>query len=205
MSEQVLAASLVVAPAVSYLPAQWLPIDAPALESRIVRDAICDVHTWEQPLGSNRGPEIDRWLRWAGVPESVILSGKGYWCMAWGAYRWHQAGAEVLRTASCDAMLAWGRKTGRFSEHVASLGAFVFYGKWLRTATGRQLVSKTDAIHVGLCSRIDVRSGRVGSTEGNTSVEGAALERNGTAVATKLVTPEDPVIGYVHVYPLASR
>lgn len=185
-----------------YRPARFLerPGMTEDLPTRIVRYAVCSVHTMEEPLASNRGPEIDAWNRWAGVPESLITAGQGFWCCSWATRMWHDAGAVVKRTGSCDALLAWGRETERFTEHAPSVGAFVLYGKWNPKIVGRrELLSKTDAVHVGIVARIKPQ---IGTVEGNTTVEGSRLERNGTAIATKLLTPDDPVIGFVHVYPL---
>jgi hypothetical protein len=180
--------------------APWLRPTLPALNQRIVRAAISDLFTWEQPLGSNRGPDIDPLLRWAGVPEALITAGKGYWCAAWACKCWYRAGAKVIRTASCDEIALWARNTGRFSQNVAEEGAMVLY---YNAATKNKL----DAVHVGIVCRVGEQ---IGSVEGNTTVEGARLERNGTTVAAKLVRVNepnplnnDPLMGFVHLNPLA--
>jgi hypothetical protein len=180
-----------------YTPAQWLSPNLGTLQSRIVRLAIASVLTMEDPPGSNRGPEVEPLLRWAGVPQDLIARGAGYWCCAWATRVWADAGAEVMKTASCANLLAWGQATGRFSRHVASEGAFVLYA--------HDKAQPTHANHVGIIARVRPL---VASIEGNTTVEGRGDERNGTAVAAKLVTERspanpagDPVLGYVHVYP----
>ena len=185
-----------------YRPARWLTHGQPeGSAERIVRVAQCCVGMLEEG-GANRGPEIDAWLRWVHYPEDLLQKGLGYWCAAFAARMWYEGGMlDVPKTASCDALLAWGRKTNRFTEHAPSIGALVLYGKWDHPTAAlkmRSLVSKTDAVHVGIIARV---SPAIVSFEGNTTVEGSRLERNGTAVACKLVTPEDPVIGFVHVHP----
>jgi hypothetical protein len=178
----------------SYLPAPWLTPDVGRIRSRIVRSSCAGVLVMEEPPGSNRGPGIEPLLRWAGVPESEIIAGRGYWCAAWAARQWHDAGAEVLRTASCWRLLEWGQRTGRFSRHVPSLGAFVFYA--------HDAARPGYANHVGVVVRL---LPQLASVEGNTTIEGRGDERNGTAVATKLIRENgpgaDPVLGYVHVFP----
>lgn len=52
------------------------------LQYAVVLRALKDVGILEVPLASNRGVRIDSYLRRAGVPESLITSGKGWWCAA---------------------------------------------------------------------------------------------------------------------------
>lgn len=53
-----------------------------ALQYAVVIRAMKDVGILEVPLGSNRGVRIDRYLRRANVPESLIEQGRGWWCAA---------------------------------------------------------------------------------------------------------------------------
>src|SRR5690349_9723246 len=74
----------------------------------VVLRAFKDVGIREVPPGSNRGVRIERYLRRANVPESLITSGKGWWCAS-------QTGAVLLDCGvpvpadygSCDAWLPY--------------------------------------------------------------------------------------------------
>ncbi len=165
-------------------PCRWLPATVSRQAEIVVREACAALGTLEDPPGTNRGPEIDEWNRRAGVPVG------SYWCAAFAGEMWRRAGVEPPPGyAACDRLMAWGRATGRWTEHVPTLGALVLYGV------------PGDARHVGIVVRT---APLVLSVEGNTTVEGSRLERNGTAVALKLVTADDPVLGYVHLTPLAA-
>lgn len=163
--------------------APWLPPDTPELVAKIIRGAIERVAIHEQPLGSNRGPQIDDWNRLAGVSVG------SYWCAAFVAAVWRDAGAALppitpgqSNQADCDSWMRWAKRYGYFSPKPV-LGGAVLYGV------------PTDAKHIGIV--ICTEPGFVASIEGNTTVEGSQLERNGTAVALKLVTGNDPVIGFI--------
>lgn len=171
-----------------------LPIAAtlpPTLDERVRRAivrAVMDLAAVvEQPLGSNRGPEVDRYLRAARVPESVIASGRGYWCAAAVGQWWEDAGLVTpTGRASCDAWMKWGRDTNRWSN-VPTLGAAVLYGV------------PGDARHIGLVVRVEPL---VMSVEGNTSVEGNS--RNGEVVSMKRVDSHDALLGYVSPFPAGA-
>lgn len=175
------------------LPAgcDWLPADKDqrtAQVSQLVRRAQRYIGHLEDPLGSNRGPLIDAWLRRGGVSERDIERGRGYWCAAWAGSMWLDSGFPMPPGfASCDQIMNWGKATLRFTRHTPSPGALVLYGP-----------HALDATHIGLVMRT---GGAVMSAEANTTVEGSKLERNGTAIALKLVTPHDPVLGFVHPFP----
>lgn len=153
----------------------------------IVRAAMDLVAVVEEPLGSNRGAMIDAYLRAAHVPEAVILAGKGYWCAAAVGQWWEDAGLETPKgRASCDRWMEWAKKSGRWSATPA-LGAAVLYGV------------PGDARHIGLVARVEPL---VISIEGNTTIE-SGFSRNGIAVSDKLVTADDPVLGYCLPFPAA--
>jgi hypothetical protein len=155
---------------------RWLTGVEPRVVEAILsaRDSI---GVLEEPPGSNRGPEIDAWNQRAGVPAG------SYWCAAAAGAWWADAGLEVPSGyASCDRWMAWAKQRGRFHP-VPVAGAMVLYGV------------PGDARHIGLVIRV---SPLILSIEGNTTVEGKGDERNGIAVALKLVTAADPVLGYVH-------
>lgn len=173
-------------------PVDWLPLGTDPVTELVIREAHACLGIREAPPASNRGPRIDAWLRQAKVPESVILSGNGFWCAAWAGAMWRNGGGPALPPgyADCDVLRRWAQATGRWSDR-PSLAAMVLYGKRL----------PPDATHLGIVADL---TAPVLSIEGNTSVEGGALERNGTAVAMKLIQPSDPVLGYISLRPAAS-
>lgn len=155
------------------------------LDARIllsVSEAGASVGVCEEPPGSNRGPEINLWLRMAGTDEGQP------WCAAAVGAWWRAGGLEVPRGyASCDNWLHWARETKRFHT-LPGLGSAVLYGKG------------EDASHIGLVVRVQPL---LLSIEGNTTVEGAAYSssREGVVVSLKEVTKSDPVLGYVMPFP----
>lgn len=154
---------------------------------RALARAVMDIGVvLEEPLGSNRGWMIDEYLRRAGVPESEIAAGRGYWCAAAVGAWWEDAGLETPPgRASCDQWMRWAKATGRWSA-VPVVGAAVLYGK------------PGDAQHIGLVGRTHLL---VLSIEANTTIE-AGFSRNGVGVALKEVTPKtDPILGYCRPFP----
>lgn len=156
---------------------RWLHPDTDVRVIDALLRARDSIGVCEEPPGSNRGPEVDGWNQRAGVPVG------SYWCAAAAGAWWADAGLEVPSGyASCDRWMAWAKERGRFYQAPIP-GALVLYGV------------PGDARHIGLVIRV---SPLVLSIEGNTTIEGKGDERNGTAVALKLVTATDPVLGYVH-------
>jgi hypothetical protein len=166
--------------------APWLPLDQP--HRAIAENAIGAVGVCEDPLGSNRGAQIDAWLRRAKVPESLIQSGKGYWCGAAAGAWWLDAGYDVpVAYASCDAWMAWAKRTGRWSKTPIP-GAAVLYG------------TPSDANHIGV---VVCTAPLLLAIEGNTSV-GGQFSRNGVAVDLKEVNRQR-LLGFVHPLPLSRQ
>lgn len=164
------------------IPGWWLPPTTPLIQRVIVKNALSCFGMLEEPAGSNRGPDIDPLNLRAGVPVG------SYWCASWAGSIWQDSGAQVPSGyASCDRWMQWAKETGRWTTKTPAVGAAVLYGK------------PGDATHIGIVVRT---APLVLSVEGNTTIEGSAFERNGTAVALKVVNARDPVLGYVH--PLSS-
>jgi hypothetical protein len=154
------------------------------LQFRIARRALRDVGLCEIPKGSNRSTRIDRYLREAGVPESVIRSGEGFWCAAWAGAVWRDAGAKVpLAYAACQNWLNWGLKNGTLKP-TPTVGSVVLY------MSGG---NKSKSHHCGIVLRVD--NGYTVSIEGNTTLNG--YSNNGLFCGLKEVAL-DKVIGYVH-------
>jgi len=137
----------------------------------------------EVPLASNRGVEIDRWLRWANVPESLITTGKGWWCAAYVGGVLREEGLRVpLDYASCDAWLPY-----LLEGRVPQIGDVVLYG--LRKK------GKPDAHHIGIVTAL---TPQLLTIEGNRAFAGTS--NNGVAVDIGPMTRTD-ILGYI---PLVS-
>lgn len=165
---------------------RWLPQDTPTFIRKICVNAASDVLLHESPHASNRGLEIDEMNRAVGVPEDVIKAGNAYWCCSWACKIMRESGGEVpgkKGTASCDVLMAWGKKSGRWSL-TPSLGAFVLYGP-----------NPNDATHVGILLMV---SPMLCAAEANTSTGG--FDRNGWVVAIKAVDTKR-VLGYIAATP----
>lgn len=168
--------------------AESIPRTADERIRRVIVRAVMDLGAVvETPMDSNRGPQIDAYLRSAHVPESVIKAGRGYWCAAAVGQWWADAEFETPRgRAGCDSWMKWARETGRWS-HTPTLGAAVLYGV------------EGDARHIGLVVRL---APLILSIEGNTTVE-TGFSRNGNAVALKIVDPRtDPILGFCSPVPV---
>lgn len=160
------------------------PSTVPALNLRIARRAFRDLGLAEIPKGSNRSTRIDRYLREAGVPDSVIRSGKGYWCASQSGAVYRDCGAAVpLAYAACQNWLNWGLRNGHLKKDPA-VGAVVLY------MSGG---NRSKSHHCGIVIRAD--NGYVIGIEANTSLNG--YSREGLFCGLK-ETAIDKVIGYVH-------
>lgn len=161
--------------------AAWLPSSTPALNRAIVKRALCDVGICEIPPGSNRSGRIDEYVKAVGSPLG------SYWCAAFVAAVWREAGAETppRDAASCDAWKRWAFETSRFDSKPV-LGAVVLYG------------THDDASHCGIIVRLAPLTLTV---EGNTSLGG--YSRNGVAVDLKEMNGPR-VLGFVHPIPPTS-
>jgi hypothetical protein len=165
--------------------AGWIErANTPPLNITIVERMFCDLYLAERSDTPNRSPRIDMYLRRAGVPESVIKSGKGYWCAAWLGAVWGDAGAEVPpHYASCDSWATWGKKHGLWSM-TPVLGAAALYG------------IPGDASLIGGVIRIPIKNyPYLLDIEGNTSLNG--YSSNGLLCDGKVVN-QQRLLGYVH-------
>lgn len=152
----------------------------------IVERAFRDIGICEVPPGSNRSGRIDAYLRAAHVPESLIQSGRGYWCAAWAGRVWYEAGALVPPNyADCDEWVKFGKARGLWRKEPC-VGAAVLYG------------IPGDASHIGLIIRSDRHY--LLNIEGNTGANG--YSRNGVMCDMKPVE-KTRVLGYVWPKPYA--
>jgi hypothetical protein len=139
----------------------------------IVLRAMKDVGILETPLGSNRGVRIERYLRRAHVPESLITTGKGWWCGAEVGAVFLDCGVPVPADyASTDAWLP-------FLEPTATIGSAVLYGV------------RGNAHHIGIIAR---RAPMVLTIEGNRGFAGTT--NNGVACDIGPMQRTD-VLGYI--------
>jgi len=169
-------------------PFDWLPDGLDQLRLMILERSRLDVGILEEPLASNRGPRIDRYLRRAHVPEPIIEAGKGFWCAAWVGCMWIDAGAKTPRDfGSCDAWLPYLVPcTLAQLPTIGQPGDAVLYGK------------PTDAVHIGILWRL---APQILTIEGNRGL-GSVTTNNGTAVDVHEVVRRD-VIGVVR--PLRAK
>lgn len=86
-----------------------------ALRGEVVRLARSYIGVREQPLGSNCGPEVDKFNKIAGTARG------SYWCLSFAyavvalaAQNLRQA-VPVLQSAYCPGLLAWAEQHGRIT------------------------------------------------------------------------------------------
>lgn len=163
-----------------------IPDSTPSVCRLIITTAQSEIPILENPVGSNRSPEIDAMCKEFGVPLG------SYWCALWTAHVWREAGAEIppikghWHPASCQTWLEWARETGRFTNK-PELGYASLYGK----------KGQGPAEHIGCCvvSKFPITM----DLEGNTSLDG--FSREGELTGLKQVA-QGRLIGYVSPLPL---
>lgn len=160
----------------------------PALCEAIIREAQKDIPILENPIGSNRSPEIDALCDEFGVPRGSS------WCALWAAKKWKLGGAEIPPTsgdshpAKCESWRKWAFRTNRFSVTPA-LGFAPLYDH-----NGDGL-----ADHIGACV-VSVKPILM-DFEGNTSLTG--FSREGELTGLKQIDTSQ-LIGYVSPIPLVK-
>ncbi len=159
------------------------------LARAIIERAQKDLPILEDPIGSNRSPEIDGMCRRWGVPLGSA------WCALWVATVWADAGADIPPTlgdhyhpARAETWRRWALETGRFSGE-SIRGAAVLYG-----ANGL-----APATHIGAC--VVSQTPILMNFEGNTSETG--FSREGEMTGLKRVNAER-LIGFVHPHPITA-
>lgn len=129
------------------------------------------IGTEEQPIGSNRGPLIDRWNTNVNAPIG------SFWCASFVsgvALEWeNKSGLDwpICFSADCDVWLAVAKKYG-ILQRSPQAGDLMLLVKTL--SNGRQ-----DAFHIGIVEGVD-ENGIWKSIEGNSNNDGS---RNGYEVA----------------------
>lgn len=136
--------------------------------SKMIDIAAGEVGVKEVPKGSNKGPRVSEYQRRTGygtpVPWCLCFL---YWCAdeACNAMDVHN---EILRTGSCDLILAWAREHRCLFDDPKP-------GDW-----GLVTKTSTDATHVFLVK--EFANGRLTTIEGNTNSDGS---REGYAVVQR--------------------
>lgn len=145
------------------------PVGGPSpLALAALQIAISQVGVMEQPLGSNRGPQVDEYLRSVGVDPAT---GSYPWCAAFTYWCFAQAAAEakvanhLVRTAGV--LDHWNRSTARKLLSVEALAqpALVLPGMIFVMAF------KGGTGHMGLVEKIDGQA--LTTIEGNTNKGGS--------------------------------
>jgi hypothetical protein len=147
--------------------------------------ALGNIGVCENPIGSNRGPEIDAWCRELGSPLG------SFWCAIAVAKARRAGGLWVPAhdAGSCDEWVRSARRAGLMAE-VPSIGAAVIYTNHRRITDG-PYAGQLDAVHLGLVLRV---TPRLLAIEGNTTL--GKYDRNGYVLALKEVDV-GRVLGYV--------
>jgi hypothetical protein len=168
-----------------------IPGSTPAICQKIISIAQSRLPILENPIGSNRSPEIDAMCRRFGVPLA------SYWCALLDSDVWTDAGAEIppisnakaWHPAIAETWRQWALETGRFAL-TPKLGYATLYGK----------NGKGPAEHIGVC--VVSITPILMDIEGNTSLAGYG--RNGEMAGIKPVDRER-LIGYVAPFVLPAQ
>lgn len=128
---------------------------------RVVQIAKGEDGVTEVPLGSNRGPKVDQYIRAAGYDPPV------FWCQCFVYWVVRQACQDsglvtpLLRTGSCDVLLGWAKRHGIYHRTPEVGDNFLV------------LASPNDAIHAGLVTEV-LPGGKVRTMEGNSNAGGSS-------------------------------
>jgi hypothetical protein len=155
-----------------------VPLDAEPpnlLLKKVMEKAYSQIGVKENPLGSNGGPEVDRYL------ASVGLGTGFYWCMAF-VYWCFQEGAKELRQANPavktgGVLKQWNQSTGRkiLSPQAIQNPSLIKPGHIFIMDFGG------GKGHTGLVFKVE--GGNIRTIEGNSSSDGS---RNGIAVVDNI-------------------
>jgi hypothetical protein len=152
---------------------------------RLLNYTLSKVDVCEDPLGSNRGPDIDDWCREFGSPLA------SYWCALMVGHTRKHEGIWIpdRDVASCDEWYLQAEKAGLISKEPV-VGAAILYTNWKRIQGGRY-DGRWDIHHTGTLTRIKPA---LHSLEGNTTL--GKFDRNGIVLALKDVNVP-AALGYV--------
>jgi hypothetical protein len=147
--------------------------------------ALTNIGVCEDPLGSNRGPEIDAWAREFDSPVG------SFWCALAVAKARREGGLWVPEhdAGSCDEWWYGAQRAG-YAAQVPSPGAAVVYTNG-RGIVGGRYDGQPDAVHIGIVLRL---TPALLSIEGNTTL--GKYDKDGFVQALKEVN-QACVLGYV--------
>jgi hypothetical protein len=138
--------------------------------------ALENIGVCEDPVGSNRGPEIDDWARELGSPVG------SFWC-ALAVAKARKEGGLWLPSHDAGACNEWffGARMLGFTTDTPVPGAAVLYTNRTRVPSG-PYKGQMDVVHIGLVLRV---TPVLMSIEGNTTL--GKYDRNGYVQALKEV------------------
>lgn len=157
------------------MSAKWLPPTVNDLQQAIVRRALLDVGVCEDPVASNRGPEIDEFNRATGSPLGSS------WCANAVATWFRDSGARIptYNAGACQQWMGWAQANDCWFAQVPEPGWAVLYG------------SQGLAHHMEVVVRT---SPLILSVGGNTTIDG--FTTNGELCTLKVVA-QNRVLGYI--------
>ena len=157
-----------------------IPVSLDHVTSEKVRRALdfalTNIGVSEDPVGSNRGPEIDAWASEFGSPPG------SFWCALAVAKAQKEGGLWVPKhdAGACNEWLYEAKPLGLVSDTPVP-GAAVLYTNHTRIINDRY-AGQRDAVHIGLVLRV---TPVLMSIEGNTTL--GKYDRNGYVQALKEV------------------
>lgn len=150
------------------------------LQERALEAAISQLGVEEVPRGSNRGPQVDQYIKSVGLDPA----GKYSWCMAFMYWCMQQAADAMGRQnpmyKTGGVLLQWKMRKTLYGKYNSPKPGDIFimdYGK----GTG----------HTGIVERVE--DGIVHTIEGNTNDEGS---REGFEVCRR-TRPRGKIVGYL--------
>lgn len=158
-------------------PLTWAALFAPVFAvSSVARQALAEalshVGAHEQPLGSNRGPQVDEWNRRAGVPLGSS------WCAAFACSMYDDAAKKLgvsrpvlMMTGSSSALYRWAKANGKLVARPEPGDIALVIG------------GETGHYHTVLVERVIPNAERFATVEGNSNNDGSA---NGVEVAHRV-------------------
>ena len=142
-----------------------------ALDYALLHIGVC-----EDPVGSNRGPDIDAWATEFGSPLG------SYWCALSVGKARKEGGLWIPseNVGACNEWVLQGTRAGLMTQTPVP-GAAVLYTNG-QVISGGRYDGQRDAVHIGLVLRVEPV---LLSIEGNTVL--AAFDRNGWVQTLKEV------------------
>lgn len=154
-------------------------IVAPENVRQAIDWALTHIGVCEDPIGSNRGPELDEWCQEAGSPLG------SYWC-AIALWKARKAGGLWVPShdvGSCDEWIYQAFRANKVISQIVP-GAAVIYTNGEKLTDGRY-AGQLDAVHCGLVERTTPKRLAI---EGNTTL--GKYDRNGYILTLKEIASD---------------